>query len=112
MPPPGRPKHGRVSGFANWSVARQPEGAGYRHTMSKHDSTPSDSHRGKDTGAVLALILAFVIPPVGLALAIYGRDGGRLAGLRVVAVAVGVVRTVLGTLALITLLGNAAAPSR
>jgi VIT1/CCC1 family predicted Fe2+/Mn2+ transporter len=53
-----------------------------------------------------------VIPPVGLALAIYGRDGGRLPGLRVVAVAVGVVGTVLGTLALITLLGNAAAPSR
>ncbi|MFP5218291.1 MAG: hypothetical protein ACLGIG_00940 [Actinomycetes bacterium] len=65
----------------------------------------------KDTGAVLALVLAFLLPPAGLALAIYGRDGGRLAGLRVVAVAVGAIGTVLLTLLVITWIASAAAPT-
>lgn len=61
-----------------------------------------------DKNAVLALVLAFVLPPVGLLLAVYGGDKhGRRSGLRGLAVAVGATLTVMSLLIGIMLLGTA-----
>lgn len=73
--------------------------------------TAHDAQQHTDKGAVLALVLAFLLPPVGLLLGIYGKREGRMSDLRAGAVVVGLIGTVLGTLLLITVLGNAAAPS-
>jgi hypothetical protein len=64
-----------------------------------------------DRGAVLALVLAFLLPPVGALIAIYGRGEGKLSGLRVAAVAIGAIGTVLGTLLGVMALGLANSPS-
>jgi hypothetical protein len=63
--------------------------------------TSPGTQQKTDKGAVLALVLAFVLPPVGAALGMTGRGDQRLSGLRLVAVAVGVVLTVLTVLVLI-----------
>ena len=62
----------------------------------------------RDTSAVLALVLAVVLPPVGLLLALYGpASRGERSGLRFAAMVVGVIGTVLGTLLLVWGLGIA-----
>lgn len=64
-----------------------------------------------DRGAVLALALAFLLPPVGALIAIYGRGEGKMSGIRVAAVAIGVIGTVLGTLLGVLALGLASSPN-
>jgi ABC-type transport system involved in multi-copper enzyme maturation permease subunit len=64
-------------------------------------STPSTTSDRKDTGAVLALVLAFVVPPLGAVLGMTGRGGRSLSGLRLAAVGIGTVLTVFAVLVLI-----------
>ena len=69
--------------------------------MSTPSTTPSPTSDDKDTGAVLALVLAFVVPPLGAVLGMTGRGGRPLSGLRLAAVGIGVVLTVLSVLVLV-----------
>ena len=62
----------------------------------------------RDSSAVVALVLAFIVPPVGLLLALYGpASRGERSSVRVAAIAVGVIGTILGTMLLVWGLGIA-----
>ena len=67
---------------------------------------------GSSGRGVLALVLAFVVPPAGLLLAAYGpvHQGSRR-GVETAAVGVGAVLTVLYTFGIVLAAGQAASPS-
>ena len=64
--------------------------------------SPQSTTTQRDTTAVVALVLAFLVPLAGLLLAVYGpRKGDGGGNLRTAAVAVGVIGTILWTMLLV-----------
>ncbi len=76
-------------------------------------SAPSTTRQPLDVRAVVALVVAFVVPPLGILLAATGKqEGRRLSGLRVAAIAVGVMGTIFGILVGVMLFAGENATSR